>query len=135
AATPPAFGGAGSRRATKRWTRTRCGPRTGELAPRGRRRDTNDGDGQRSAPQHDLPGEARERARGACLRVGQDAQELHPDSARRPGGGRSLAVRSNARSNHVPIQVKRNVKGREQPRPFIILHDAYTRRIYLNTFV
>src|SRR5207244_12338545 len=59
---------------------------------RGWRRDTNDGYGQRSASEHDLPREARERARGAGVRQREDAQELHPDPAGGSSRGGPLAV-------------------------------------------
>src|SRR4029077_19903584 len=72
---------------------------------RGWRRDTNDGYCQRSASEHDLPREARERARGAGVRQREDAQELHSDSAGGSSRGGSLSVRPDARADYLPVQI------------------------------
>src|SRR3989442_14865169 len=73
----------------------------------GRRRDTNDGDRDGGPPQHHVPGEARERTRGAGLRQRQNAEELHPHSPGRPGGGGPVALRPHARTDHLPLQITR----------------------------
>ena len=49
--------------------------------------------GRRGPAQHDVPGEARQRPRGARSHLGQDAHELHPHPARRQGQGRAVALR------------------------------------------
>src|SRR4029077_14282338 len=77
---------------------------------RGWRRDTNDGYGQRSASEHDLPREARERARGAGVRQREDAQELHSDSAGGSSRGGPFSLRSYARADYLQVQIRRQAK-------------------------
>ena len=48
---------------------------------------------------------AGERPPGPGSRERQDADELHPDPAGRPGEGRAVALRSDAGPDHLPVQV------------------------------
>src|SRR5690349_3341578 len=111
-------------RATIPWIPTACGrdvardtwAKEGD-GRRGWRRDTDDGDGHRSAPQYHLPGKARERTRGAGLRQRQDAEELHPHPAGRQSRGGSVTVRFDERADYLPVQIeKRKEKGVEETR-------------------
>src|SRR5437588_1165054 len=80
----------------------------------GRRRHTDDGHRERGAAQHYLPREARERPRGARLRERQDAQELHPDSAGRPGRGGPFSLRPDEGQDYLPIQIRDVAKNRHE---------------------
>jgi len=59
--------------------------------------------------------ELGEQASGACARVREDAQELHPDPDRRQGADRAVAVRLEPGAHHVPVQVKDRSRGLETP--------------------
>src|SRR5688572_13276871 len=62
-----------------------------------------EGDG--GAAERHVHGRTGKRAFGARSPRRQDAQALHPRTAGGSGGGRAVAVRSNARPHHVPAPV------------------------------
>ena len=72
---------------------------------RGGRRHPDDGHHQGGAPEHNVPRDTGKRARSAGLRLRQDAEALHPNPAGRPRGRGVVALRFDARTDHVPLQV------------------------------
>src|SRR2546425_3148206 len=70
------------------------------------RRDHRDGRrGGRAAAQRHVQGEAADRSDDPRVYLGEDAQVLHPDLDRRPGPGRALPLRLDARPDYLPLQV------------------------------
>ena len=64
-----------------------------------------EGEVDRGPPERDVPGEARQRPRGARPRRGQDAPLPHPHPAGRPRARRAVAVRPRPRAHRLPPPV------------------------------